>query len=744
MRTFALALAALAAIATTGSSAAAAPAGAIGHCRSGASAADVRRLERLLGSRRDVLGDRLLATREGPTLAAAQRLLPPLLYAVGHGGAPLTRSGVYYLPFTLPLSVGGPRGFGLHVADGSEILVRRVDGPHLDVAVGVGGRERYGSCLTRLREPRLAEGYLPILQVAYRDALGTRYEQESFVGRLPGSGSLASFVRVTADAAGATRAATIRLASSHGVTLRRAVRPDGRVEIQAALVHHGARLIAIDASSYDSARAVVVGFWRRLLPAPHFDVPEAAVVEAERALEVQELAMTWRYSVGNVYEELSYAEALDVAQVMAGYGYREVARQILRFTLRRLPARFTYWRAGERMVAGAQYFRLTGDDAYVSEELPGLRAVVSRLEGELGSSHTGLLPRERYSSDIPDLIYSLQGQTLVWQGLLAMSRVWSATGRAELAERTRILGIRLEAGLRRAVRQSQRRLPDGSLFVPANLLEGSSPFDRLTDSRDGTYWNLVAPYAFASGFFRPHGAEAAGVLRYLMNHGSRLLGLVRAGAYRLASAESSASGTDQVYGVNVTRFLADNDQSDQLVLSLYGTLAAALTRGTYVAGEAATITPFRGNRCRAMYLPPNNGGAAAFLETLRLMLVHEARGREGKPTGLELAFATPRAWLRASRSIAVHDVPTSFGPLSYSVTRKGNLLQVDVVPPPAPARFGLALRLRLPVGETIASVQRGGRSVAFDRRTGTIDLSGMRGAVHVTAAVVSRGSPLGA
>src|SRR5215831_1998439 len=79
----------------------------------------VGRLERVLASGRDVWGDRLLHRRNGPTLDAARRFLPPLLYAAGHGGRPLTASGVYYLPFTLPVSVGGPRGFGLHVADGS-------------------------------------------------------------------------------------------------------------------------------------------------------------------------------------------------------------------------------------------------------------------------------------------------------------------------------------------------------------------------------------------------------------------------------------------------------------------------------------------------------------------------------------------------------------------------------------------------------------------------------------------------
>jgi hypothetical protein len=224
-------------------------------------------------------------------------------------------------------------------------------------------------------------------------------------------------------------------------------------------------------------------------------------------------------------------------------------------------------------------------------------------------------------------------------------------------------------------------------------------------------------------------------MRYLTRHGSRLLGLVRAGAYRLADGDRSVSGTDEVYGVNVSRFLADNDDADQLVLSLYGTLAAALTRGTYVSGEAASVTPLHGARYRTMYLPPNNDGAAAFLETLHSMLVHESRGREGAPRGLELAFATPRAWLASGKSIAVTSAPTSFGPVSYSIVRAGDVVRIDVLPPPSPS---LKLRLRLPAGETVASVELGDAALPFDRTSGTIDLSGRGGELRLTALVRSR------
>jgi hypothetical protein len=666
------------------------------------SAADAQRVNRVLASGSDVWGSRLLAAPNGPTFAAASRLLPPLLYAAGHAGRLLTASGVYYLPLTMPVSVGGARGFGLHVADGSQIIVRRVGGPALTVNVG---REQFGSCVQRLETPSLADGWLPILEVGYRDARGVRYREESFVGRV--GRSLASYVHVAGRG-------EIRLRTSRNQALRGA-------DVYAMFLHDGAQLRQIDAAAYAAARARVVAYWNQSLAgSASFVVPEERVDAAERALQVQELAMTWRYSVGNVYEELSYAEALDVAQVVAGYGYGSVARQILRFTLRQLPARFTNWRAGERLVAGAQYFRLTRDTAYVDEETPGLRAVIDRLARGLAASHTGLLPRERYSSDIPDEINSLQGQTLVWQGLRAMGDVWSSTGRTKLAARSRAIAARLERGLRRAVALSERRLPDGSLFVPAALLDEGAPFRQLTASRAGSYWNLVVPYALASGFFRPHGSQAAGLLRYLLLHGGRLAGLVRAGAFRLSAG---GSGTDEVYGTNVARFLADNDEADQLVLSLYGTLADALTPGTYVAGEAASVAPVHGERYRTMYLPPNNDGAAVFLEELRLTLVHET------PQGLELAFATPRAWLEPGKSILVRNAPTSFGLLNYSIAREGSTVHVEVAPPSSPT---LRLRLRLPHGERIAGIEP---SVPYDARTGTIDLSGRVGQIDLAVEI---------
>ena len=191
------------------------------------------------------------------------------------------------------------------------------------------------------------------------------------------------------------------------------------------------------------------------------------------------------------------------------------------------------------------------------------------------------------------------------------------------------------------MKSSETRLPDGSLFIPARLLDGERPYQAISASRHGTYWNLVVPDALASRILPPHGPEATGVLDYMLGHGSRLAGLVRGDANSLYHHRvKGASGTNEVYGLNVARFLADNDRPDQLVLSLYGALAAGMTDGTFVSGESATVTPLAGAYYRAMYLPPNSTSNAAFLEALRLMLVHET------------AIGRPRARLRDPQGMA--------------------------------------------------------------------------------------------
>ena len=214
----------------------------------------------------------------------------------------------------------------------------------------------------------------------------------------------------------------------------------------------------------------------------------------------------------------------------------------------------------------------------------------------------------------------------------------------------------------------------------------------------------------------------------MLSHGSRFLGLVRFSPHTgVKNPGYQAPGSDDVYGTGVARFLADNDLPDQLDLSLYGKLGAGMTPETFVAGEGSTIAPAPGEYYRFMHRPPNSGNNAFFLEALRLTLVNETTDANDVPRGLELAFATPRAWLRSGR-IAVNRAPTSFGQLSYSIDAREPAIRVRVNVPKRNPPETLRLRLRLPDGERITGV--GARRPRLPRpRAGqeTIDLSGLRG-----------------
>ena len=698
------------------------------------------RVEHALSSGRDLWADALLRVPGGPTDARARRYLAPLFLARGPNGMSLTESGAHYLAFTQPIGVEGTGSAALHVADGSQILAKRVRGRSLTIGVGNGGLELFGSCLARARLPQLTDGYLPILQTEYVDALGVRYRQESFAARAPGETSLTSYIRIDADARFARGNAEIRVRVATGRPL--GIDLPGRTMsslfVSWSHAATGAGPRNMDRTSYESARAGVVRYWsERLSAGTGIEVPETRVRNAAANLLIQNLGLGWRYSVGNPYQQFSYPEALDVARVMAEYGFSDESAAILRRSLSTPRGPYRSWRLGQRLIAAAAHYRLSRDGELVAQLTPDLRRGVNSLGRQLADDRR-LLGRERYSSDIPDLVYGLHSQAVAWQGLREMSRVWSQTGERSLAVRCRALAARLGSGLRAAIRSSARMLPDGTAFVPVRLLDGERPYRSVTETRAGSYWNLVVPYALASGLFEPRTAETERILEYMLRHGSRLLGLVRAGAYSLygRNAVYPVSGINPVYGQNVARFLADHDRPDQLIVGFYGQLAAGMSPGTFVAGEAASLSPLRGDYFRSMYLPPNAASNASFLETLRLMLVHETRDETGAPLGLELAYATPRAWLQPGKRIAVRNMPTSFGPLSYEITSAVGHVHASIDVPAVRRPVTLRLRLRLPAGRTVATVRVSDRRASYDRAAETVDLSGLTGRIDVTLRVV--------
>ncbi|MFL6067162.1 MAG: hypothetical protein ACJ74N_05435 [Gaiellaceae bacterium] len=679
-------------------------------------------------------GEHLLQAPAGPTYTAAHRLLPPLLLAQDEG-RPLTRSGFHYVAFAPPFGNDGAETAALHVADGSQILAHHAHRRALSVFVG---NERFGSCFGRLTPGSLAAGWLPILRTRYVDAAGNRYAHESFAWHLPRRRrAVANFVLLSVDA---RRPVVLRMKVDGGAARSRAVRAGERGTLYVAWEQTRA-LRTVSRSAYTTARRATVNAWnRRLRSGAAVQVPETVVMDAWRAVLAENLILGWRYSFGNPYEEFSYPEALDVAQAMAEWGQRGVSRSIIELSLTRRLRPYPNWKQGERLLAAASHYRLYRDRGALARITPALRRYVRDFGRQVAHDPHGLLARERYSSDIGDAVYGVHSQSVAWQGMRAIAAAWDDAGEPELARSAGTTARKLGRALRRAVAASEQRLPDGSLFVPASLLDGERPYRSVTEGRLGSYWNLVMPYALASGLFERGGTRADGILEYTLLHGSRLLGLVRAGAYRLyGEGGFPRGGTDEVYGNSLARFLADVDAPDSLVLSLYGQLAVAMTPGTFVGGEAAAVAPHEGSYLRTAYLPPNSASNATFLTKLRLMLVHERRGSDGEPEGLELGFATPRAWLQAGKHIVVRRMPTSFGLLSYEIRARARSVEATIVVPRRTPPRRLALRLRLPENVRLVAPSVDGRPAArFDARSGTIDLSGRRGTVRVTARTATR------
>ena len=725
-------------------------------------------LEDAVAAGRDLWGGELLREPGGPTYDAARRYLAPLTRALQWGRRPLTASGSYYVPLSYPFTSYGSPMYALHVADGSEIITRRVGGPSLQIFVGGAGKERYGSCGARLRPARLAQGHLPILQTAYEDGGGVRYVEESFVGRAYGTfgaRSVISFVKLVVDARRASRGATVRFVPwrwlAHSAPDRLALRGQTRM-----IVSDGAQFVDgvvryrvprgekqtlyvewlnapspagnvhADAQTYDVARATVIKFWEsRLGSGATFSVPEPAVQEAELGVLTQLISFGWRYSVGNPYEELSYAESLDAAEIAAEYGYPSVAKSIIELALDRIradPSKFRAFRGGHILAAAATYVRLTRDRVFLRAETPALGYVVDQIAARqvrTGNLKGRLLP-EALSTDLENhTVDSVPGSLEAIEGLRAISRVWAAAEDDAHATRAAALAASIDAAVTPALAHVSKHLHDGTLFVP-DRLTGQKAFGRVTASRDGSYWNLMMPYAFSSGWFAPHTSESRGVLRYLLQHGSRLLGVTRTYAGTVYG-ETGGAGLAQVYGLGTSRFLADNDQPDQLDLSLYGMLALGMTQGTYVSGEAVSLLPVGGAYDRSMFMPPNAGANASYLGTLREVLIHERRGPLGSPIGLDLAFSTPRDWLADGQTIDVRNAPTSFGKVSYSIARSGASVVVRLV---LPRTQDVRLRLRLPAGQRLSRVLVGSSSVV-PGAGGTIDLGARRGALFVRATV---------
>ena len=731
-----------------------------------------RRVHEALRQPRDVWGEQLIA-QGGATYESIKDYLQPLFYSTGFTN---TELGPHNLVFAFD---GGPEPYLVPLATGRRIAANIItSGRFIECAVG-GDGELYGDDLKRLAGPFLDGSYYPILQTAYEARDGVRYEQESFGGAVAGLDHIAAYLKLTARTApgspgrgriclklGEPATNTICVAAADGGGGSCEVRADA-VECVFDLTDGNARSLfviwsprdplppnagaLINEAAYEAAKAACKQYWdERLARGARFAVPEPLVMDCQRNLLVQNLIMRWRYSLGSVVYSGSFyqPESNDAAATLGLFGYLDAFRDGVA-TLNRLTKgkedRYFNWECGEKLSHGAHYYHLSKDTGFVAENTPLYEEYCRDFVRQMETDPLGLLRPERQCGDIPEVGYYPFQQAVCWRGMRDMAAIWKETGRQDLHALFSPAAERLRQSLLKNIALHQRRLPDGTLFIPRVLKPEAELYDPVTETRLGSYWNLIQPYTFDSGLWDPLGDDMRDIVRFMHEHGSLLLGLLRfnyyptpIGTWRRGGLPGYyTSGFDNVYLPSYLRVIADRDEADRLILSFYGKLAHGQTRNTFVCGEGDTAGPRPAEEYRSMYGSPCSANNAVFLVALRQMLVRESFAREtGWPEHLYLAHATPRQWLEDGKNIRVENAPTCFGPVSFAIVSHigAGLIEANVQIPARNPIHVLKLKLRAPGNRVLRAVRVNGDDFPrFDKESEVIDLSGLSGYVEVAA-----------
>jgi hypothetical protein len=257
-------------------------------------------------------------------------------------------------------------------------------------------------------------------------------------------------------------------------------------------------------------------------------------------------------------------------------------------------------------------------------------------------------------------------------------------------------------------------------FLPIPLLADEKPFDPLTATRLGSYYDLMAPYVLGSDIFAGTEREAW-LIDYLRQHGGLAMGMIRSTPHQ--GEFNGEPGVNVLYGLRYMQTILRRDDRAHALAGFYGQLAQGMTRDTFIGGEGSRF--FHGDaRGRSFYLPPNSTANAMFLQTLRYLLVQDWTDDAGRPHELRLLYGASGRWLADGAALKLERAPTLFGPVSVraeSRLSRGEVL-VDVEAPPRPPAKWL-LRPPLPPGWRVTAASVGDAALPLGPG-GAVDLTG--------------------
>ncbi len=711
--------------------------------------------QQIIESKIDLLGEAALNQPGGPSLEFFADKLPPLRY-------------VDALYKHYPIVLAGPRSLvkGKLLSNGAIInpLARRyewIGETGIPWHVTLGPRHLpFGDDLANLDGPHFADGYLPIVRFEYKSDDGD-YREECFAAtdpQLAAAGAI--FVRlefpgedrgrIDLEMESANELLTgggpqhivpdptkkVRLAYDDNFEWRPSrnclMSKEKHAQTAYAVVFttpaDPSLLVRNREQWYQRERDKCVKTWNGLLAAGmNVSVPEPYVNNAWRSLLVGTYMIyagdQLNYSAGNQYARKYAHESGEAMRSLLLWGHERDAADAIRPIFEYRRRNIEFHDAAYKLEGLAHYYCVTHDADLVRKTRELWQREIDLIVKSRDST-TGLLPREKYCSDIDTPVVSVVANANCWRGLRDMGLVLDELGESEQAAKLAKIAAEYRKVILAAIDKNMDRSVDPP-FMPIALGE-ETVHDPITGTRLGSYWNLVVSQVLFSGIYPAKSQPFGDVLRYMQTRGGLCMGMIRCQSNR--GAWVNVQQIDDLYTTRYVLALLERDEPDRALVTFYGKLAQGMTRETFIDGESSGIEPLD-QYGRQMGLPPNSTANAHFLLMLRYMLVqdYDTTG-DGRADTLRLCFATPRRWLEDGKEIVVERAPTQFGQVSFRIHSdlKHNRVTAEIdLPPRAPEH--ILLRLRLPPGKEIATANF--RTDSPD----TIDLSGQRGHCSVVA-----------
>lgn len=721
-------------------------------------------VQEMIAAPTDVWFEAAMRQPSGPNYEFFRDLLPPLRYVN-------TAFRHYPIMLSAPLSAGKARlisnGSAINARANKKPMWREIGSP---VTFAVGDPPTtFGHKVENLDGPRYLQGYLPIVQMTYRHG-GAAYEEEVFAPverELADHGVL--YVRFNLKGTSSGRIAA-RLSTSASLDVADGAIRDAKQQtlivfdpdwhwdassrtlattfsqqrsaVMAVFTRPTTSSIArLSLKTYEEHRLACVKTWQELLArGTQLEVPEPLVNDAWRSLIVGNFMIAvgdrMNYSAGNAYDHLYESECGDSVRSLMLYGFTDEARRMVGPLLDFQRKATQFQVAGLKLTLLSHYYWVTRDAEYVRAKRPVWKPVADFILNNRDPSN-GLMGRDNYAGDIAQQVFSLKSSALCWQGLRDIAAVLDDLGEKAEADSIAREARSLRTAILSAVEKSEWRKTSPP-FIPMALLADEMPYDPITATRMGSYYNLITPYVIGTGIFGYGSPREEWLMGYLQQHGGIAMGMIRCQPHQ--GEFDKEPGLDDLYGIRYTLAQLRRDEREQALVTFYGKLAQGLTRDTFIGGEG---TRFRhGDQYgRSMYLPPNSTSNAMFLLTLRYLLIQDwDLNQDGKPDTLRLLYAIPSRWLKDGSSLKIERAPTMFGEISMEVEshlKAGEVVVRITAPPRSPDHVSL----RLPLSSGWKAVSASIDSTALPlAKNATVDLTGRRGPFTLRVQVSPRQS----